>query len=479
MRHIGDRIVPPKEFTETSIGGAIDDNIDGLLRKRMSRFAYARAVASTAAAQDLPPLHLMDHRVRLPRLQREDSHDEGALQAVEKRIEGRLRRMLVMSSHPGGRELVANALRLCPEEDASRFARAYEVSARFVNLVLRGRLGSALALIPALERAGLREAEAFAIVRQALVYHGALQAQLIAARGHCIDRLLLRLYPSPNAYTEAECCKQLWELLCAVEHIIKKLSRETNQPPQRAIVTDRRSRAEEHRAGMSLPDEEIVTQVAVFFSKRRDELTHLRESLRRLKDTATVESLHRAVFGVTSVEALLFASTRLVQLRKLSPDLLSRNPDNLCKFIPVSNAALPTIGDPEVAKLVYTYRALILRDDAAPDIVDNNGHNVDLAAAWRADASGNLHASNTTKKRSKYLRSQACKRERLTGPSAGRLVDGQLIDVLPDYLMQRFARVQPVLPGARLLAQVKTKREQEQVQRPPNIRKAPKRAARP
>lgn len=476
MRHIGDQIILSRDLTEVSVKEATDDNIDRLLRKGMSRFAYARAAIATTSPQDLPPLHLMDHRLRLPRLELRRSDGGTTADDIEAQIRDRLLRMLLLSAHPGGRELVAEALILDPEADARNLRLAFAISPRFVNLVLRGRLGSALELIPDVEWGSFGETQATGVVHRALVYHMAFQTQLLAARGHCINRLLFRLVPGTKAYTEAEACKHLWEVLCAIEKIIEKVTGETKQPPQRGLVKDRREAAEERRAGMELPDEELVAQAVTFFSKRRDELKRLRESIGKIKDTATVQTLHKALFGVTSIEALLFASTRLVQLRQVAPHLMTLQPDNLSNFIPVSTRKLPTIGDDDVARLVFVYRSLILRDDAAPQIVDDHGKNIDLAATWRSNADGNLHASNTTKKRGKYWNSPACKRARLTLPRVSRLADGQRIDVLPDFLLQRFARVTGVLPGAALLAQVTRKREQEQNQRPPNIWRAPKRS---
>lgn len=475
MHHIGDRIVPPQEITEPSVREAIASNTDLLLRNNMSRFAYARAAVSSASPHDLPALHLMDHRLRLPRLDLGGTQSAKAAD-IDAKIVERLERMLVMSSHPGARKLSGNALGLDPKYDASLLRQAYEVSPRFFNSVLSGRLGSALSLIPHIRWVGMGESGATWVVRQALLYHSAFQTQLIAARGRSIDRHILRLIPGPKAYTEAECCTHLWETLCAIEKIIEKLSGETSQPPQRTIVADRRSKAEAHRAAMDFSDDEIVQQAVVFFSKRREMLTALRKKLGEIKETATVESLHKAIFGLTSVETLLFSAMRLVQVKTLSEDLLSRRPDNLKKLIPITSSVLPTIDDRSVAKLVYVYRAVILRDDSAPDIVGNDGADIDLDAAWRTNASGNLPAANTAKKRRRFLDSQACKRQRLTSFPVSRLEDGQRIDVLPEYLLQRFAKKRQVRPGAQLLAQVRRKRELEQAQRPPNIWKAPKRS---
>lgn len=477
MARISDQILPPPTIDESSVGDAVKDNVDRLLLKRMSRFAYGGAVVSGRAPDSLPALHLMDHRVRLPRVKQTDDREEKPRPLRERLLE-RLKRMLVMTPHPGAMELVAGALRLDPTVDALLLEQAFQANPRFANLILRGRLGTALKLVPTLAPAMLEPRLAEGLIGRALLYHGALQTQLIAARGRYIDRLPLRLSSGPKAYTEAEACKDMVTALDAIDKIIRKLSGETKQPPQASVVTERKEYAEEIRAASGTLDEDLIDQATVFFLKRRDQLNQIRDNLKRISKNATVQTLHKSLFGATSVEAVLFAATRLVQLRGLATALVRMPPDALDKFIPVRSRALPTIADEDVAKLLYVYRALILRDNAAPPAIDDHGRSINLAARWKDNSSGNLPALNTAKKRAKFVKTDSCSRKRLVLRRASRLEDGQRIDVLPEFLLQRRPRVGRVLPGESALAQRKQKRGQERSNIPPNVRREKKRVVR-
>lgn len=468
-------ITPPTDFTEQAMETAVSENIDSVLFHEMSRFAYARAAVSSVELPKLPPLHLMDHRLRLPRL---EIAENDTAEQIRQRFRQRLSRMLVASQHPGGRELVQDALRSNLEGDSLRLVEASRVSPAFVDFVLRGRLGSARELIPRVAWGQIGEDGARAIVRQMLAYHGAFQVQLIAAKGQCVDRLPLRLVRSPKGYSEAEACNHLCDVLEAIEKIVEKLSGEVTQPPQRAIIADRKLYAAEHRTKMQLPDDQIVAQAATYFSKRRDVLQELLRRLREIKKKATGQSLHKALFGVTSVEALIFACTRLIQLQRCSEVMVRSPTDALNKYIPVDTHDLPTIDNPDVAKLLFAYRALILQDDAKPRVTGDDGRNIDLAVAWKESASIELPGFNTIKKRSRYLKT-AGERQFLSLPIGKRMCGAQRIDVLPEFLLQRFPGVGGVLPGSSPLVRVKKKREQEQRTRPPNVRRASKRAARP
>ena len=477
LRNISDQIEPPTDVvTEHSMKKAAEENSDRLLRHSMSRFAYGRAVAAAVQLHELPPLHLMDHRVRLPRWLGGRAADPDKMRS---HLVHRLERMLVANPHAGGRELVKVASRCDPAADADRLLLARSTSPDFVDLVLCGRLGSAMELISQLGSTVFGEEGARTIVAQMLVYHAALQAQLIAARGRVIDRLLLRLSSSPSAYTEKEACKHLSEVLAAIGKIIEKTSGETSQPPQRQLVKDLIPRAAELRMKIEADDVELTEQAMTYFASRREELQRLQESLERINKKATVQSLHKALFGVTSVEALIFAATRFVQLRNLASKFVEAPVDTLNAYIPIENDQLPTIDDKDVARLVFVYRALILRDDAAPDIVDDGGRDIDLAAAWRANSSGNLPGGNTIKKRSRFLNSPDCKREFLVQPIGKRLAGGQRIDILPEFLLQLYPGVGGVLPGSTALVRAKKKREQDRAHRPANAWKAPKRSVRP
>ena len=476
LPHIADRIISPSEITEPSVRNAIDDNVDRLLMHGQDRFGFARLAMSIADLRDLPPLHLMDHRLRLPRLTLMQDSAKGS-DALEEQIVNRLNRMLLASSHPGGRELVRQALGCEPVSDSHRIHQALPISPRFVSHVLRGRLGSAIALVPQVKWGAFGEERAFKIVQMMLTYHGAFQTQLLAARGHIIDRLLFRLFPSPRAYTEAEACKQLIYVLETIEKIIEKTTGEASQPPQRELVTDREGHVQKLRDHMRLSNDELLDQMVAFFTNNRHSLNELRRRLKDIQKKATVNSLHKSFFGLTSVETLQFASARLIQMRNLAEEIV-RSVYALNRFIPVDPAGLPIIEDQEVAQISFIYRALILRDERATQLVDDHAQEIDLAAAWRELSNDKTPGANTMKKRSQYLKSNACERDPLRRIAAYRLIAGQRIDVLPDFLLQRFAGAGGVLPGASPLVRAKRKREQDQSHRPANIWRVSERSAR-
>lgn len=475
MPAVVDQIVVPERITECSMERAIAANVDRLLRHGMSRHAFQRELTSASDLNALPILHLLDQRVWLPLPNLSGGTSAEDIDANMRKLRDHLGRMLSINPHPGSRELIGEALRCDPERDSSMIAQAYAMAPSFVRAALRGRLG--LAERMQLLSSGDAFEQGTVILSQLLKYHCSLQLQLMTVRGRAIDRLLLRLSPSPSALTEAQVCKELHQVLNAIGQVLRKLNRETRQPPQITVVVERRAAAERAQASMSGTDDEIVADIVAFFRKRRDELSKLTDTLAVLKERATVESLHKSLFGLTSVEALIFGATRLIQLRDISSELVCV-PSELKAWIPIQKKNLPPIDDEDVAKVVWVHRSLILRDVNAPPHISSDGRNLDLKAVWEENDTGNLPAMNTAKKRAIHLSQPFMKREKMASPFSNRLKDGQRLDLLPEFFLQKAARVPGALPGSDLLQQVRRRREQEHAHRPPNIRRAPKRTAR-
>lgn len=458
------------DFSEEGIRKAIDSNIDTILRKNMSRFQYAHATLKFDTPKQLPLLHLMDHRVRLPRLQ---VGAEGADQVQIDSVIDRLNRMLCVRVHPGASELVADALDLDPSQDAIDLVRIMKTSPRFFNLLIRGRLGKANKVSRG--RAIARETRDLmqSLIARLLIYHCAHQVQMIAARGSVIDRFPIRLKVSEREQMLSGLYSDAHNLLDALELISKKVMGESRQWPQREFVKDLKPKAEEIAGGLTFSEEELLAILQGACASRRTALKQARTFFDVLRNRSA-DSLHKEVFGMTSFETLIFAVTRLVQLKNNASKIVGKGVLVRPRMIPFSPANLPRVEDAAVSKVFLVYRSLFLRNDYVEKIFDDEGDAINLENIW-----SNCQAKGEDYGVGAFSEVRGCfsflNREQLSLPMADRLEIGQQVDVLPDFLLQQWTPKRRVggVPHARIALDMgRNAHAQKQSHRPPNVRRA-------
>lgn len=140
----------------------------------MDRPTFERAIF-TRPIEEWPLGHLQDHRVSVP-ASLIDEH----LRASELDLAGLLNRFLCHSGRSGAREMIAEALDLSPLDDARRLIEIRNRSEQAFAALLCGQLGDVPDL---LAHSRLKRHQVRTTVRLMLLYYGALEVQLIAARG--------------------------------------------------------------------------------------------------------------------------------------------------------------------------------------------------------------------------------------------------------------------------------------------------------
>lgn len=150
-----------------------------------SRWEFNGSVFDLGRPDLLAPGHLMDHRVRPPHGLAGGA--DGVAPPVA--IAQVLGHMLEAGDHPGARAMIAEALGLDPKRDADRLVEARAADRAFFDRCMRGRLGSAIRIIPAEGWDGFTRPDALGVVAMLLVYYSCMTVQLMAARSRWIDHL--------------------------------------------------------------------------------------------------------------------------------------------------------------------------------------------------------------------------------------------------------------------------------------------------
>ena len=169
----------PRDFSMSAVLEFTEQLRSRHLFGGMSRAQFERAIF-TQPPEEWPLGHLQDHRVCLPRSLAED-----CLAGSSVKLADLLSRFLCTSTRNGAREMIAAALDLKPEQDAKFLLEIGKGQPQAFFALLCGRLHEVEALSPG--RIDLRR-QAQAARRLMLLYYGALEVQLIAARARAFDQ---------------------------------------------------------------------------------------------------------------------------------------------------------------------------------------------------------------------------------------------------------------------------------------------------
>lgn len=451
------------DFSEKGIREAIDRNVDAILLKKMSRFEYALATLQFDSVRDLPLLHTMDHRIRLPRLQIDDGATDGDLLKL---VTDRLGRMLCVSDHVGARELAAEALNVDPVRDAATLVPILRTNRRLFDLMLRGRLGSALALAKKLNFSSLGADGFQDLAANLLCYHCAHQVQLIVVRGQALDQFAYKLAATGREFTASGACKNVAEILTLIEAATRRVVNETNQSSQAQIIKDLEPKADGIRASIRQTDDELLSAIGLYLQDNRGLLNAVKDDI-QLHRQKLKNSLHKTVFGLTAFETLIFSASRLVQLNLNASKIIEAEISGRSNRFNFFGKDLPPRENKAVSKLVFCYRSTILRDKTMIDSIPDHGLR-NLVTEWHDRSVGNIYAFDGIKEaRKSYRRIQ---RNVLLFPVSRRLERYQRIDILPEFILQE--RVDGVPPGQKLLDSAKKAHAKNQAHHPQNIYRA-------
>lgn len=474
MKSIFDRIVLPQAITDAGIDDAILQSMEKVLRDNLSRRAFARKAVAVPDLRDLPLAHLMDQRVRLPRLRlSEGCDDEVARQEIERRLE----HMIEASGHPGARTLVADALRVTPSLDAKLISASRAKAPGFFHLCVQGRLGSAWRIVPEAGWPGFSSSAALDVVATMLIYHAAFQLQLLTARSWWIDHLPFRQSPGPGPYNDTQAFGDAANALEAIGKISRYVSGDAKRHPRRDLVMDQKHLAEEGRRATGKTDGDLLAPLRAFFAEHDTELKRLAVKFEKLRKQSKGDSLHKVFLGVSDGQALVFAATRLIQLRDAAQAMIKFDESEpLARSTSPWLAARPGREDEGVAKLVHVYRAILLRDEQASRLTDDRGYMVDLAKSWAAYNKGALQGQDLIDRTRARFKDPQFSRAPMRSGASTRFQKAQRFDILPEFFLQRAAKVGTPPLREELLEMRKKAHAKEQSHRPSPAYRAPKRA---
>jgi hypothetical protein len=474
MKSIFDRLVLPRAITAAGIDEAILQSVEKVLRDNLSRHGYTKRAVAVRDLRDLPLAHLMDQRVRLPRLCITDcSDDDAMLPAVERRLE----HMIEASGHPGARDVTADALRVTPSLDAKRLLAVRARSAKFIDLCIQGRLGSAWRMVPDVGLPGLSRSVALDVVATMLIYHSAFQLQLLTARSWWIDHLPFRQSHGPGPYNDTQVLGDAANIFDALAKISDHVSGDAKRYPRRDLVMDQKPLAEELQKSIGKTDDELLGPLRAFFADHDAELKLAAKEFEKLRKQMKGDSLHKVFLGVTDGQALVFAATRLIQLRDAAPSMvMADESEPLARPKSTWLIHRPGREDESVAKLLFVYRAILLRDEQASQLTDRRGQLINLAKAWEAAKSGGTLPGQDLIDRTRALfKKSEFQRDPLRTHAGTRFRQAQRFDILPEFLLQRAAKVGTPPLKEELLEMAKKRHAKEQSHRPSPAYRAPKR----
>ena len=168
-------------------------------------------------------------------------------------------------------------------------------------------------------------------------------------------------------------------------------------------------------------------------------------------------SLHKAVFGLTAFETLIFSVSRLVQLKLNAARIIDAESSGRSNRFNFFGKDLPPRDNEAVSKLVFCYRSTILRDKALINSIPDSGIG-NLVTEWANRSIGNIYASDGIKDARKAFRK--IRRNVLSFPVSRQLEGLQRIDILPEFILQE--RVDGVPPRQKLLDSAKKAHAQNQ-----------------
>lgn len=362
----------PGVLTGAGIDDALLRSSNRILLAGMSRFDFADCAYHGADLRALPIGHLLDHRIRgtlLPPIADTPNRTiaEAEWSAAAPAIEEWLGHMLGAGDQLGARALVADALKLDPRRDASQLVALGLTDRALFRHCIRGCLASAIRRTESLNLAQTERAHALALIARLLVYFASFSLQIIAARAWWIDHLPFRDDDGPGPYREAALWRDSRSIAETINHIGAYIAGKRPRYPNRGPVTTLKPQARRWRDAYALTDDELRDMLIRFYAGIAPVVRNLRKVATHMhrKTALANRTVHKALFGVTSGEALAFAATRLVQLRDCRDDLVAQAAAGGATTFAVQAAELPRRDDPDVATILYVLRITLLQDPAA------------------------------------------------------------------------------------------------------------------
>ena len=444
----------PNVLSTDGVLDAMDDTNRRLIFGSMSPWGYAeRIFNSPEDLRDLPVGYMRRQYVRGPRLASVSQADLARM----------LARMLSSSGNVEAIDMIASTLDLSPARDAAELFSFKNSAPKFFEACCRGNLEAARDIISAAPWADPVRESAEKLVIEMLCYHLALKLQLIAARAwqfdhlkDVIERQMVTGTKRPIGFNMRPLKEQgvmTWFIhdLCEPIDIIDTYHKKCIDEPDNKIkepnnnsTKPNKPRAEAIQAASGITEKEMLTALSSFWPRLAAENKRVHKELEKIREGVKGRNRGRtmqtAVFGLPGVQALCYASVRLVQLiawaraQNLSDIQRARFPN-----FPTRISAADR---DRIDRIMFVHRLFLLGETTWAVLVGINGRVKMLADQFdAARGSGNYLCEDILRDlRKTLLREEGLDRHPWRG--RGPLTGGQRFDLLPEFFFSSL-RVAP------------------------------------
>lgn len=445
-----DKIYVQKDFVLDDIIKSVRANFDRIMLGSLSREEYGEQVYHTPTLRDLPFGHLRNHCVLCP---------QGTVPQDPDTLTRHLRHMLVAPKKKDDAEnryaenLIAGAVRLSPDDDASDFWKLREQSQAFYDACIRGDLSQALLIVRDEQWEPDLESRATAMVGRMLLYHLTLQTQLIAARAWRWN-LVARLSGKDDKILGRH-SSILQDWIAVTETVLKAANefKGNSKPGPKSAAFKRfveqnealKAYCESKKGDKELEEElkklmpEIIKSAETFHKY----FTWMRSSARTGKTGKRHGnlSMHAGVTGLSRAEAIAFAAIRLIQFRDgidaIIAAAFSQRTIVLPSYLPEK---MVKACKQDVSAILLVYRHLHLEDCTLSPKATNRRNNLE-AIISDAEARGNEPNDDILKNIYTDIRAGRFKRDVYGGGLVLR--QAQYVDLLPEPFFANSATEPP------------------------------------
>ncbi|USI79099.1 hypothetical protein [Sphingopyxis sp. USTB-05] len=386
---------PASSFDFFRIAADIRKEVDKRLNGGIDREEFERQLFQFPDMAQLPIGHLFDHRVRMPEQQARTllAGDEAALREV-------LSQMLC-NPHEQGAEIVAEALKLDPSEDAHRFVDFHRSYPNLAINCLTGHHEAALAislLTPKLDIPKFNH-----LLVSTAIYYGALQLQIVSARQRGIEIFQFGEEEDEKGRSMGAVVDNFALIGAGLEKAFdgvfsdKKLKGRPLEIISQLREFGETFEKEAYVKRLGLSEADLLHELRTFYGYLSPRIDLIRSCMNRAKPkpafkdhdpkNARLRSEMRAFVttavagGVTGGEQIAFAGLRLLSFSRLLPNIVSgrtRWPKRHERWF----GPLAGFQNKDAAKLILVARSAVWITSQYPPAFSPEGHPYDLRGSF-------------------------------------------------------------------------------------------------
>lgn len=382
---------PASIFDYLQKAADIRKKVDELLNGGIDRKEFERQLFQFPDMAQLPIGHLFDHRVRMPEQQAR------TLLAGSEPALGEVLSQMLCNPHAQGAEMVAEALKLDPSEDAHRFVDFHRSHPELAIKCLAGDHETALTmslLTPKLDIPKFNH-----LLISTAIYYGALQLQIIATRQRAIERFQFGEEKDAKGRSVGALVDLFTLLSAGLEKARegvfsdKKLKGKPLEIMSELREFGEKFEKEAYAKRPGLSEADLLHELRTFYGYLSPRIDLIRSCMDRAKPkpafkdhdlkNAKLRSEMRVFLttavagGVTGGEQIAFAGLRLLSFSRLLPNIVSGRtewPKRHERWF----GRLPGFQNKDAAKVILVARSAVWITSQYPPAFSPDGHPHDL-----------------------------------------------------------------------------------------------------